>query len=539
MLPKNPVSSGFSAIQHFADHKSLGIRCCLVGILILCGLSITALSQENPQPSELPIITRITPDAAAAQTNVKLEGYRLGANLDEGVRVLFAQGTAEYVTAPTGGGYDTANLKRGVHELNVMIPEQLQPGPCQVVVEVNGSRSAPLTIQINTPATAPVVSDFRPRLPSAGETVWIEGTGFSDSDDIVLTDAQGQAHHFEGGHTSDADTLAFTLPKDLPAGEATFRVIERRSGGNLSSNSLSLTIVHGPTLLYLHSDWLMSVAPGQWLDLVVGSMEPLKSAERVDVMFQQKEQTVIVPTRGPNENDLRVRVPESLAPGSVIIQTRTIVSGEGSPWSDPVDYQLLDKPTAAKIYSLEIRPVRAEAAFKEENKIIAIVPVNESDYPKVRVPTDKLSPGLVNVMTRVWRGGAPSAWLFKNIGFFWPTKFLADGTMGEVPFMERVYLGPDTAKELTVYPGEKLILQGTFPAASVNEVEVILQGDGHAPVVLRPIEMANPRGAKISLPDDLEDGDWTVTVLNVEDRASGMLPLKLRVGKASQIRNVE
>jgi len=453
--------------------------------------------------------------------------------------VLFVQGTAEYVTAPTGSGYVMANLKRGFHELNVIVPEQLQPGPCQVFVEVNGSRSVPLTIQINTPATAPVISDFKPRLPRAGETVWIEGTGLSDSDDIVLTDAQGQAHDLEGGQTSDAGTLAFTLPKDLPAGEATIRVIERRSGGNLSSNSLSLMIVHGPTPLDLYSDWLMPVAPGQWLDLVVGSMEPLKSAERVDVMFQQKEQIVIVPTKGPSENDLRARVPESLAPGSVKIQTRTIVSGEASPWSDPVDYQLLDKRAAAKIYSLEIRPIRAEAAFKRENKIIAIVAIDESDYPKVRVPTDKLSPGLVNVMTRVWRGGEPSAWLFKNFGFFWPTEFLADGTMGEVPFMERVYLGPDTAKELTVYPGEKLILQGTFPAASVSEVEVMLQSDGHTPVVLRPIEAANPRGAKISLPDDLENGDWTVTVLNVEDRASGTLPIKLRVGKASQTRKFD
>ena len=144
----------------------------------------------------------------------------------------------------------------------------------------------------------------------------------------MLTDSQGKTYHFEGGHTSGANTAAFTLPKDLPVGEATFRVIERRSGATLGSNSLSLILIHGPTPLYLHSDWLMSVAPGQWLDLVVGSMEPLKSAERVDVMFQQKEQTVIVPTRGPTENGLRVRVPESLAPGRVIIQTRTIVSGD-------------------------------------------------------------------------------------------------------------------------------------------------------------------------------------------------------------------
>src|SRR5258707_5677860 len=58
----------------------------------------------------------------------------------------------------------------------------------------------------------------------------------------------------------------------------------------------------------------------------------------------------------------------------------------------------------------------------------------------------------------------------KDLGLYWPTKFLPDGTMGEVPFMERVYLGPDTAKELRVYQGENLILQGTFSVASVDDL---------------------------------------------------------------------
>ena len=465
----------------------------------------------------------------------------MGADLNEGVRVLFVQGSAEYGAAPNGAGYVTGNLKRGLQELNVIVPEQLQPGPCLVIVEVTGSRSSgPFTIQINVPATAPVLVDFKPHLPRADEMVWIEGKGFSDSDDIVLTDAQGKLHHFDGGGTSNADTAAFTLLKDLPVGEATLRVVEHRSGTDLSSNSLPLAIVHGPTPLHLESDWLMPVAPGQWLDLVVGSFDPLKSAERVEVMFQQQEQIVIVPTRSPGENDLRVRVPESLAPGNVRIQTRTLNSGEASDWSEPVDYQLLDKPVVTKIYSLEIRTVRAEAAFKENDKIVAIVPVTESDYPKVRVPTDKLSPGLVNVMTRVWRGGEPSPWLFKNTGFYWPTKLLPDGTIGEVPFMERVYLGPDTAKELTVYPGEKLLLQGIFPVASVDDdLKVILQSDGRAPIVLPPIGVANPHGAKITLPDDLEGGDWSINVLNMTDRASVTLPIKLRVGNAFQARKIE
>jgi hypothetical protein len=497
-----------------------------------------ASAQEKSPLAEPPVMLRITPTAAAPQTGIKLEGYRLGANLEKGVRVLFVQGTAEYSVASHGGGYETANVKHGLQELGVHVPEALQPGPCQVMVDVEGQRSAPLTIQINVPATAPVLTAVRPHSPGPGEIVCIEGSGFSDSDEFELIDALGQTHlvpHDLG--TSDVNALAFTLPKDLLAGKAILRVIERRSGTNQVSNALSFDIVRGPAPLDIWSDWLMPVAPGQWLDLVVGSAEPLKSAERVDVLFQQKEQVVIVPTKSPK--NLRVRVPESLTPGSVTLQTRTVVSGEMSAWSKPVNYSLLDKRAAAKIYSLEIQPIRAEAAFRQHGQIVAIAPVDESDYPRVRVPAEKLSNGMVEVMTRVWRGGKPSAWLWKHFGFDWPAKFLPDGTMGEVPFMERIYLGPDTPKTLIVYPGEKLILQGTFAVESAEDLEVILQCDSHASVVLHPIEVANPRNAKIILPDDLEDGDWDVNVLNIGDRASTMLPTKLRIQKASQARDVK
>jgi hypothetical protein len=210
----------------------------------------------------------------------------------------------------------------------------------------------------------------------------------------------------------------------------------------------------------------------------VGNTDPLKSAERVEVLFEQKGQVVIVPTKSPNESGLRLRVPESLAPGNLKMRTRTIASDEVSQWSDPVDYQLLDKPAAAKIYSLEIRPVRAEAAFKQNGRIVAIASVSDSDYPRVRVPADKLLTGQVEVLTRVWRGGEPSDWLFKNFGFFWPAKFLPDGRMGELPFMDHVHLRPDTPKTLAVYRGEKLILQGTLPVASAEDLQLSFDATG-------------------------------------------------------------
>ena len=496
-------------------------------------------AQANPQASELPSITRINPDAAAPQTRVEIEGFRLGANLTEGVRVLFVQGTAEYEGTHDGGEYKEADLKQGPQKLDVIVPEQLQTGPCQVIVEVRSNRSTAVTIQIKPPATAPVLSDSDPCRLRAGEIVWIKGAGFSDSDDIVLTDAGGEPHHFEARGHASGTTLSLTLPEDLPVGEARLQAIERRSGANLSSNNLTLTIVQGPIPFDLSAYGLMPVAPGQWLDLATGNEEAFKSVTRVDVMFQANEQGIIVPAKSSTQPGLRVQVPLSLAPGKVKIQMRTIIGELASAWSDKVDYQLLDKPAAAKIYNLEIWPVKVEAAFKQGDKTVAIVPIAEADYPRVRVPANKLSPGLVTVETRVWRGGEPSAWLYKNDGFDWPSKLEPIGFTGEMPFIERIYLGPDTAKELTVYPGEKLTFGGTFPTASVEEVEFFLRSDGRAPVVLHPIGMGNPYEARITLPDDLAEGDWAIEVINQDNRASVTLPFKLRVPKVSPVRKTK
>lgn len=495
-------------------------------VMLLCSSAPVHSQHPGSSPREAPQLTRITPEAAAPSTRIKLEGFRLGANLDEGVRVIFVQGTAEYSAPAQGGGFENADLERGPQALGVVVPDDLQPGSSGVIVEVEGRRSASLALKINVAATPPVLSGFRPLLPQPGETIWIDGTGFSESDDFELIDASGKTHHVGNGQgTSDADVAAFTLPSDLPGGETTLRAIEHRSGSSQVSNTLSFSVVSGPAPLDVWSDWLMPVAPGQWLDLVVTSEMPIKDAKRVEVAFRQKNQLLILPMEDPKK--LRVQVPSALFPGSVEIQTRTWVAGEASAWSSPIDFRLLDKPAASKVHSLEIRPVRAEAAFKQADRIVAISAVADADYPRVRVPTDKLSPGMVQVMTRVWRGGQPSAWLFKGYGFDWPSEFLPDGTMGEVPFMDGIYFGPDTPKDLVVYPGEGLILGGTFPVSSAEKLQVTLECVGHLSIVLNPIALPNPKLARINLPEDLEAGDWDVIVGN--DNAAVKLPTKLRI----------
>ena len=93
--------------------------------------------------------------------------------------------------------------------------------------------------------------------------------------------------------------------------------------------------------------------------------------------------------------------------------------------------------------------------------------------------------------------------------------------------MDGIYLGPNTPKELVVYPGEGLILGGTFPVSSAEKLQVTLECAGHLSIVLDPITLPNPRLARINLPDDLGAGDWDVIVSN--DDAAVKLATKLRI----------
>ena len=103
--------------------------------------------------------------------------------------------------------------------------------------------------------------------------------------------------------------------------------------------------------------------------------------------------------------------------------------------------------------------------------------------------------------------------------------------MGEMPFMDRIYLGPDTAKELVVYPGEGLNFFGTSPVASADRLRITLICAGRLPVILNPAGTKNTGMARIKLPTDLEAGDWEVIVSNLDLPATVTLPIKLRLVK--------
>ncbi|MEW6732086.1 MAG: hypothetical protein AB1489_12230 [Acidobacteriota bacterium] len=325
-------------------------------LVLLAGLYVTSQAQEMVASRErLPEIVGTTPTAATPGTEMELTGYRLGWPNIANVRVLFLQNGLEYPVRPTGGGWEAADLLRGRQHMKVLVPDGVQPGPCEILLETNGEGSAAITIEIQPVIEPAQVTGLEPRWAQPGEVIWIRGVGFGIYDEIELIDGQGEVRRFPCNSSSSATAAAFTLPNNLPDGEASLYVVERRSGNEQRSGKLSLMISNGPVPLDVWGSWLTPVAPGQWLDLVITSLKPLERAERAEVAFEQNGKRFIVPI--VNYNYPRVHVPSKLTAGEATLATRTWRAGKASPWSEPVSYKLLAQPVPPLVMSLEVVPL--------------------------------------------------------------------------------------------------------------------------------------------------------------------------------------
>lgn len=320
----------------------------LIAILLSLCFCVAAFGQEAASEAQAPELIRTTPAIASPGTAINLEGLRMGAEADDRIRIYFVQSGAEHPAEKTGSSWDSNDLKRGPQHYNVKVPKDVVDGPCQIVVEVADVRSLPLTIEIKTLVKPPVLDSLNPRWVLRGEVVWIDGSGFGDDDDVELIDSNGETHELGNLRTtSSAVTAAFTLPENLPDGEATIRAVEQRSGMKQPSNSLAFVIAHDPVPLYIHQDWLKPVAPGQWLELVVTSMRPLKRADHIEVRMKQNEAISTVTVR--DLKTLRVKVPVTFSPGPIEIQTRTWVESTPSAWSEPVSQKLIDRTVSGQV----------------------------------------------------------------------------------------------------------------------------------------------------------------------------------------------
>lgn len=334
--------------------RSLSLKWTLILFLLLVsGLYITGEAQEMVAARlHTPELVRCIPDKATAGTELELQGYRLGWPDLKQVQVTFLQGGLQYWARPVGGGWQAANLTEGLQNMKLAVPDGLEPGVCQIIIEVNGLSSPPVEIEIGSTINPPILTDLSPHWAQPSENIWLTGTGFGIADKIEITDAKGQVYHLESDSTSSGMKASFTLPANIANGEALVRVMEQRSGGAQPSNPVSVIINNGPVPLELWPNWLPEVAPGQWLDLVVSSLKPLEKADYAEVNFIQDGEDHLVAIKGADYP--RVKVPVQLSAGDLILKTRTWQKGHASIWSDPITYKIAAHPASPEIMSLEV-----------------------------------------------------------------------------------------------------------------------------------------------------------------------------------------
>ncbi len=322
----------------------------LLAVCATClSLPATSAAQRDSAKRPAPVITRSLPSIIAPGMSIDLEGYRLDdfpADLSA-VQVLFIQGDEKSISGVVGReGSEGSELQT----INLVVPAKLIPGSCQIVVKAGERESGPLVVEVASFPPAPIVTSEQPkiagivraRLAQPGDVIVVEGTNFSGTDQVEIVDAKGQIHFAATTTGSSAASLAFTIPDDVADGEATFAVVEQRSGIRQRSKQLSLGVLNVPIPLEFSANWLKPVAPSQWLDLCPIIQVPLRGAEAVEVVFVQHGQVATVKLAVKRWTDMvRPQVPEILVPGEVSIKTRVWRDGSASDWSEPIVLRLL------------------------------------------------------------------------------------------------------------------------------------------------------------------------------------------------------
>ena len=316
----------------------------LLGTTLICSTDFIANAQRDG-----PEVSDCEPKTGSIDSVLELQGYRLHPSDPERAKAYFLQNGKKY-PARTGGGSSITNDEfHGPQTLEVIVPEEVVPGPCEIVVESNGIRSVPVKVTI-VEWTLPLVTRITPASGSPGTFVDIECTGFHINDEIELTDTQGKLTTFESGGSTHG--TGFAIPKDAAEGVMTIRLGNRKYGNNKYTEPFKLLVTNDPLPLELSAESTTPVAPGQWIDLQAASLEPLKRSELTQVAFKQGGRSMIV--AAPKPQRPHVSVPLALSPGQVQVEVRTWREGRASAWSAPVHLQLTQQPMPPSIGAIRL-----------------------------------------------------------------------------------------------------------------------------------------------------------------------------------------
>jgi hypothetical protein len=339
-------------------------------LLVCTGLTGTVVAQTGeapvkpptgPQTSNVnnqagkritPLVTECSPQAGSINLVVELKGLRLGAGERESAKVkaFFIQNGLEIPAGLDSGSWTTNDILNGPQTLEVIVPEEVVPGPARIVVERNGIRSAPVSFKV-TPWILPVIKEITPKSGPPGTVVNIKCDNLHTTDEIELTDGEGRiVGTFEGADSPDGADLV--IPEDFPEGVFRIRISNPKHGNNQFTAPVEFVVTNEALPIELKPEWIQSVAPGQWIALQAASLEPLEYSEQTEVSFKQAGRSIIV--TAPKPMRPHFEVPAALSSGDVQVQVRTWRKGRPSLWSTPVMLQLAEKPLPPSVNGLRL-----------------------------------------------------------------------------------------------------------------------------------------------------------------------------------------
>jgi hypothetical protein len=324
--------------------------CCLVSLFAIKVRSQSDLVNESQtKTSRPPVVESWEPKTGSVNSVVELSGYRLYPQEIAKSKAFFIQNGVE-LPARTGGGSSVTNdADNGPQTLEVILPEGIVSGSGQIVIEVAGRRSVPATITV-TDWKLPVIRNISPVRGAPGTYVDIQCNGFHINDEIEITDVEGNIFKHESGGSSSG--TGFIVPKTAPEGPLTVRIGNSKIGKGQFTAPFIFTVTNDPLPLELNPAFMEPVAPGQWLDLQIPNHKQLKTSERTEVAFKQAGRTMVVALPKPFRP--HVEVPSALSPGKVQLQARMWRDGKPAQWSEPVEFELTEKPKAPAVAALRL-----------------------------------------------------------------------------------------------------------------------------------------------------------------------------------------
>ena len=301
------------------------------------------------RPSPLaPRIDRVTPRQPSANSPVRFDGYNIGFGAPhDSVVIRFRQGDLEHVAKPGGGGAVINNGIEGSQFLETIAPPELNPGRCEISIEIGGRMVATTAVEIVAPSPLRFIRIVPATVHPSDDLVQVS-TNYPPpaTTRVEVVDAAGQVWAVES-HVM-LQGFVFKVPAKAADGIARIRLRPADAGAE-PGTGLTFTITSGPLPLTPAALRLMRpVAPGQRTRLALDASDEfeLRRIDTAEIEFEQNGRRIVVPLNG---NRRHVRIPEQLAPGLATARSRTSIEATVSQWSAPVSIQILAGPATVSV----------------------------------------------------------------------------------------------------------------------------------------------------------------------------------------------